>query len=256
MIRASALCVSSLLFAAPAFAQSAADDYYDHARMASAREALSASHGRQTHAAIMAERLEVHSNDSEPVVVWDGQAWVGGDLRKLWFKTEGEYSSELSRFEDAEIQALFSNAISAFWDLQLGVRFDAEPGPSRTHAAIGVQGLAPHWFEIDAALFLSDQGVVSARFEAEYDLRLSNSVLLQPRIELNAAFSDDPDIGLGAGLSTAEVGLRLRYEFTRKIAPYAGLSWGRAFGTTEDFQNGDGAKSSEWSLIAGLRFWF
>ena len=120
----------------------------------------------------------------------------------------------------------------------------------------GVQGLAPYWFEVDAAAFVSDDGDVSARLEAEYELFLTQKLILQPRAELDFAVQDVPELGIGSGLSTAEAGLRLRYEFRREFAPYIGVSWRRAFGETADFTRADGEDVESISFVAGLRLWF
>lgn len=239
-----------------AFAQNAADAYYGRAEMAAARAATRAEHGAQTHFFVLGERLEYHSNSGDPKLVWDGQGWFGGDVHRLWVKTEGEYAFEGDRLEEAEVQLLYSRAISPFWELQAGIRHDTDPDPSRSYAVIGMQGLAPQWFELDGALFLSDEGNVSARIEAEYEFRFTQRLMLQPRIELNAAFSDDRAIGVGSGLSTIESGLRLRYEVVREFAPYVGVSWSRSLGTTKDFQRIAGRDTTEISFVAGLRFWF
>jgi len=240
----------------PALGQNAANDYYDPIAMAKARAALKSGHGSQTNTLVMGERLEYHSNDGDPLIAWEAQAWAGGDIQKLWFKTQGKYEADDGRFEEAEVQALYSRAISPFWNLQTGIRHDIRPDPSRTYAAVGAQGVAPYWFEIDVQLFLSDKGNLSARLEAEYEFRLTQRLLLQPRIELNGAFTDDEGIGIGSGLSTAEAGLRLRYEITREFAPYVGVSWNRAFGETEDFIRAEGEAGDQVSWVAGIRFWF
>lgn len=239
-----------------ALAQNAADAYYDPAEMAKSRAALKAAHGGQVSTLILGERLELHSNDGDPLTVWEAQAWVGGDIQKFWFKTEGEYETKEGQSEHAEVQALYSRAVNPFWDLQVGLRHDIKPDPSRSYAVIGVQGVAPYWFELDAQLFLSDKGDASARLEAEYEVRLTQRWILQPRIELNAAFSDDEDIGVGSGLSTAEAGLRLRYELTREFAPYLGVSWDYAFGNTQNFVRAEGEHSNQFSWVAGIRFWY
>lgn len=246
----------SLALSLPAYGQYAADAFFDPAEMAQARAELKANHGAQTNTLILGERLEAHTNDGKPVVVWEGQGWVGGDINKLWFKSEGEYATDNSKFEDAELQALYSRAISPFWELQVGVRQDIKPTPSRTHAVIGLQGLAPYWFELDGALFVSNKGNVSARLEAEYEFRLTQRLILQPRIELNGAFSEDRDVGVGSGVSSAEAELRLRYEFTRELAPYLGLSWSRSFGETKEYRRLEEEDTNQVSFVAGLRFWF
>lgn len=242
--------------AQPAMAQHAADAYFDPGEMAKVRADLASSHGGQIHTFVTAERLEYQSNDGDSLTVWEGQGWIGGDEQKLWFKTEGEYENDDQRFEEVELQALYSRAVRPFWDLQMGLRHDFKPEPTRTYGVIGAQGLAPYWFELDGQMFLSEKGDFSLRLEAEYDFRLTQRLLLQPRIELNAAFSKDEDIDQGAGLSTADLGLRLRYEIRREFAPYVGVSWSRAFGDTADFVRDDGGSRSQASWIAGVRFWF
>ena len=244
------------LIAPPVLAQNAADAYYDLTEMAKARVALQSSHGSQTNALILAEHLEIHSNDGDPLAVWEAQGWVGGDIQKLWFKTNGEYEPDEGRFEEAEVQGLYSRAVNPFWHLQVGLRHDIKPDPSRTYAVVGVQGVATYWFELDGQVFLSDQGDIFARLEAGYEFRITQRLMLQPQIELNGAFSDDEDISVGRGLSTVEAGLRLRYEFNREFAPYIGVSWRSAFGKTEDFIGVEGEDSDQVSWVAGIRFWF
>ncbi|MEM7277644.1 MAG: copper resistance protein B [Pseudomonadota bacterium] len=248
--------LAALSIATQVSSQTAADQYFDPAAMEASRQALKSSHGAQLHSFFKAERLELQQHDGELDTVWDVQGWYGGDINKFWFKTEGEYSGEESALEEVELQALFSRAISPFWDVQLGLRWDAEPEPSRTYVVLGLQGLAPHWFELDNQLFISEKGDVFVRVEAEYDVRITQRLLLQPRLELTGAFSDDPDIGVGSGFSSAEFGFRLRYEFRRGFAPYLGVNWRRSFGATKDFDRDAGVDSQVASWVAGVRFWF
>jgi hypothetical protein len=178
------LCAIAAPFAA---AQNAADAYYDPQAMAAARAALKEHHGNQVNSLLIAERLEYLAADDEDALVWEAQGWVGTDMDKLWVKTEGEHVDGEGT-EEAELQLLYSRAVSPFWDLQAGARQDLQPSPNRSHLVIGAQGLAPYWFEVDTALFLSDEGKLSARLEAEYELRLTQRLILQPRIELNFDF--------------------------------------------------------------------
>lgn len=248
MIRQISLC-TALLSACPVFAQSAADEFYDEDTMQAARDALRHGHGDAVTWMVLAERLE-YDFDDDDLFVWEAQGWVGGDLNKVWFKTEGERSSD--GLEEFELQALYSRAISPFWNLQAGVRYDFDPDPARAYGVFSLQGLAPHWVELDAALFVSETGDVSARLEAEYDLRIMQRLVLQPRLELNAAFSADEEIGVGSGLSSSEFGLRLRYEFSRQFAPYVGLSWAESHGETSKFTD----EPDRSSIVLGIRFWF
>jgi len=194
-----------------------------------------------------ADRLEYRQDPGK--WLWDVQGWVGRDLHKFWWKTEGDD-------EDAELQMLYSRAITTFFDLQFGLRHDFEPGPQRTFATIGLQGLAPQWFEIDAALFVSDDGKLSARFETEYELLITQRLVLQPRLELEIGASKEPEYSLGSGIRGLDVGLRLRYEFHRKFAPYIGVEWLALYGGTADYANAGGEDSHAISAVAGLRFWF
>lgn len=251
-----AILLMALSFAAVAGAHSTASSNDESDAMAAARAALKKSHGDQMSSLVLGERFELHSDDDDPMAVWEGQGWIGGDVQKLWIKTEGEYETEAGRFEEAELQALYSRAVSPFWDLQVGFRHDVRPGPARTYAVVGAQGLAPYWFELDGALFISEKGDLSARVEAEYELRLTQRLILQPRVELNAALSDDAAVGIGSGLSAVTAGLRLRYEVTRELAPYVGVSWEKPFGKTRGFARADDELDRSFSWVAGVRFWF
>lgn len=235
---------------APALAQEAADELYDQERMAQAREALYESHGSALIGLFLGERLEHQVRDGADRTVWEAQGWLGGDLRKWWVKTEGESVQGAGAFEAFELQSLYSRAITPFWDVQAGLRVDVQPTPLRTYATVGLQGIAPYWFELDAALFLSDQGDLSARLEAEYELRLTQRLLLQPRAELNLALGEDPRLALADGFNEVEVGLRLRYEVRREFAPYLGVVW------AGDVSEADGDEAFRLGLVGGFRFWF
>lgn len=205
---------------------------------------------------LQAERFEYQTNEGDGRIFWDAQGWYGGDRNKLWIKSGGEYALDPDGLEEAEAQALWSRAISPFFDAQAGIRHDFDPGPSRTYGVTGIQGLAPYGFEIDAAAFLSHKGDVSARIEAEYELLLTQRLILQPRAEIELAAQDAPEQGIGAGLARGEAGLRLRYEITREVAPYIGVEWRRSFGETAGFARAAGENAGSAGFIAGLRLWY
>jgi copper resistance protein B len=249
-----------LISLSSAFAQSggwsAAEEYFDPAEMRYAKTAVQRGMGAEPHWFVMGDRLEYQTNDGAPLFLWDAQGWYGGDIDKFWLKTEGEYDFDADAFEEAEVQALWSRAITRYFDFQAGVRHDFDPDPSRNYAVIGVQGLAPYLFELDGAVFISGHGDVSARIEAEYEFLLTQRLILQPRTELNFAVQSAEDRGVGSGLSTAEAGARLRYEIKREFAPYIGVSWSRAVGETAAFIRAGGEDPSSLSFVAGLRFWY
>jgi copper resistance protein B len=221
-----------------------------------ARRDMAAHMGGQTTTMVMVDRLEYLRHDGDTALGWDLDVWHGGDLHKLWLKTEGERLLDPGEFEEAEVQLLYSRAMWPFFDLQAGVRHDFEPGPSRSHLVLGVHGLAPYWFELDAAVFLSDRGDVTSRIEVEYDLLFTQRLILQPRLEVELAAQDVPELGIGSGLGSVDAELRLRYEIRRAFAPYVGVSWQRAFGTTRDLRRLAGADTAATTFVAGVRIWF
>ena len=259
-----ALIVALGVAASPALAQDAdtssppwsqADEYYGADAMAKSRAEVQHEGGGQTNWFVMADRFETQFTDDEEALIFDGQGWYGGDVNKLWIKAEAEYSFEGEELEAAEVQALWSRAISPYFDLQAGVRYDLEP-KGRTHAVIGVQGLAPYWFEVDAAAFVSTQGDVTARIEAEYELLLTQRLVLQPRVEASLSAQDIPALQIGSGLTNVDAGLRLRYEVVREFAPYIGVEWKNAIGDTADLIEASGGDANSTAVLIGVRTWF
>ncbi len=205
---------------------------------------------------VQIDELEYRAQDGDDLVTWQALGRIGTDRHKLALKTEGEFVLDSDKLERAEAQLLYQRPISNFFDAQIGVRHDFKPDPSRSYAVVGMFGLAPQWFEFDASLFASHKGDVSARFEAEYDLLLTQRLVLRPTAEVNAAFSDDKPIGVGAGFNDIELGLRLRYEFVREVAPYVGVNWERKLGKTADLARDAGEDDNVFSVVAGVRVFF
>lgn len=231
-----------------------ADRIFGADRMAAARETLRREHGVMTWATVMVETAEYRPSSKADGYAWEGRISLGGDIDRALLKTEGE--SEGHGLEQAEIQALWSHAIGPYFDLQAGVRQDFEPRPRRTYAVLGVEGLAPYWFDVEAHAFLSDKGDLSARLEGSYDLRLTQRLILEPRAEANLAAQDVRALGVGAGLSDVELGLRLRYAITPEFAPYVGVNWSRKLGDTADFARAAGDDPDDTRVVFGLRAWF
>lgn len=242
--------------AALAGPEHAADTVWDSELMAEKRlEKLIAEHGGFEGYMVLFDRTEYRLVDGKDGYGWDWEGWYGGDYDRLWVKSEGEGTFGES-VEGAEVQALWSHALDPWFNLQTGVRYDIRPQPDRAHLAVGIQGLAPYWFEVDGAVFLSNKGDLTARFEAEYDQRITNELILQPRVEFDLAAQDVPELGIGSGLSSMEMGVRLRYEIERELAPYIGVQYERRFGDTADFTRAAGEEAGGWAFLVGLRSWF
>ena len=233
----------------------AADAIYGPSAMAMGRHHLSLHHGGQNFSMVMLNIAEVKSKNGHDAYAWGGEAWYGGDIHRLVVNTEGEGEFG-GGVESAEVQALYSRAIGPYFDLQAGVRYDFEPDPSRIYATVGFEGLAPGFFDVEGGLFVSDRGELMARLEGYYDQRITQKLILQPRAELYFAAQDSEDIGVGAGLSEAEIGVRLRYDIAREFAPYVGVQYESAFGRTRNFLRDEGEATSGWSFLAGIRAWF
>ncbi|MBD3762303.1 copper resistance protein B [Rhizorhabdus sp.] len=240
--------------APPPAADWAADAIFPAARMKAVRESMIAEHGGASFSQIMFNIAEVAPRRGADRYRWDGEGWFGGDINRLVVKSEGEGGFG-RKLETAEAQILYSRALDAYWNLQAGARQDFGEGPSRSYATIGVEGLAPYWFEVEGALFLSDKGRLFGRIEAYYDQRLTQRLVLQPRIEANLSAQRAPAERLGAGLTDIELGLRLRYEITREFAPYVGVSHERRVGRSARLARAAGDAPRSTAFIAGVRFW-
>lgn len=200
------------------------------------------------------DQLEARLIDGDDAFAWNAHAWYGGDFDKLWVKFHGEDERDADLDWSAEV--LWDHAFHRWWSVQTGVRHDEGAGPSRSWLALGTQGLAPYWFEIEATFYVGDGGRTAFRFETDYELLLTQRLVLQPEVELNAYGESDDARGIGSGLSDAQVGVRLRYEIRREIAPYIGIQWTRSFGRTERIARAEGHDDAEWATVAGLRLWF
>jgi len=224
------------------------------------RSAVFTSHaGHQVHDSaintyFLADKLEWQNADDASTLAWELSGWIGGDIDRLWLRSEGERSN--GKTEDAEVQALWGHAISPWWDVVSGVRQDFKPGAPQTWAAFGLQGMALYNFEAEATAFLGENGQSAVRLEGDYDILLTNRLILQPTAELNVYGKNDPQRGIGSGLANTEAGLRLRYEIRREFAPYIGVTWNRTYGNTADYAREEGEDRSEARLVLGVRMWF
>jgi copper resistance protein B len=232
----------------------AADAIWGADAMAASRAELQQMHGDYPLFWFQADRAEMQVRDGSNGYLWDVQGYYGGTTSRFWFKSEGEGSFG-KRVDDAEFQALYAKAVAPFFDVQAGIRQDVA-GPDTTYAVLGIQGLAPYMFEVDGALFLSHRGDLTARVEAELDQRITQSVILQPRAEINLAAQDVPQLGVGAGIDSLELGVRLRYEITRELAPYIGVEQSWRIGDSADFARASGEDPSVTNFVIGVRFWF
>jgi copper resistance protein B len=204
---------------------------------------------------VLIDRLEWRPGPGVDGYAWEAEGWNGGDIDRLAFKTQGEGSFG-GRVDQIEVQALWSHALDPWFNLQAGVRQDFRPEPRRTYATLGIEGIAPYWFKLQGQLFLSNRGEASARMEANYDQRITQRLIVQPAVELNIAAQDVPELGIGAGFDSIELGLRLRYEILREFAPYVGVNWEKKLGRTADYARAEGEDTDTPRFVTGIRFWF
>lgn len=205
-------------------------------------------------AMVLVDELEWQHASPDDALAWDVSAWIGRDNGRLLFRSEGESAD--GGLQDGRAELLWSKPVAAWWDLLGGIRQDAGTGPGRTYGLIGVRGLAPYRFHIEADLFAGERGQVGARFKSEYDILLTNRLILVPRAELQGFGKDDEATGIGSGLSQLDLGLRLRYEIRREFAPYVGVEWVGKFGDTADFARQADEAVRDTRFVAGVRVWF
>jgi copper resistance protein B len=200
------------------------------------------------------DQLEWRNTDQGAAAAWEAEGWYGGDYNKLWIKTEGEEVGGAT--QAARIEGLWDRVITRWWDLQLGVRQNLGDGPGRTWLAVGFQGLAPYWFDFEATVYVGDAGRTAARVKTEYEILITQRLILQPEVEANLYGRADRAQRIGSGLSDLDAGIRLRYEVRRELAPYVGLAWQHRFGGTADLDRAVGEAPRDVQVIAGIRIWF
>jgi len=216
--------------------------------------------GGNTYTYIAFDELEVATGPEARPIVFDGEAWWGGDFDRLWLKLEGD-AGTAGGAREAEFgaQALYSRAVTPFWNLQGGLRIDhatTGAGATRPRLALGLQGLARYWFEVEAFAFVGEGGDVTGLLEASYDILLGQRLILEPEVEIAVASEAIPEFGLGSGVTEGAFGARLRYEVVREFAPYIGWAWERTFGDTADLTRAAGGDTSEGTFVVGLRWWY
>lgn len=234
---------------------SQADEYWGASDMVGSQSAMLHHHGMSAQTALMVDRLELQNSDDVQAGVWDADIWHGGDLNKLWIKTEGAYDFEHGAVEEAEVQLLWSRAVLPFFDVQTGLRHDFEPS-GRTHAVIGLQGETPYRIKTDGALFLSQDGDLTAGLELEYELALTQRLHLSPRAELSWSAQESRDMELGEGFTHAEFGMRLSYDVIREFSPYVGVEWQGSLGETKDLIRAAGSDADRTVFLIGIKGWY
>lgn len=202
---------------------------------------------------VVFDQLEFQTGPGDDGLSWDTKGWIGGDVNRFWFRTEGETDGD--RPADAQVHLLYGRAIARWWEVVGGVRQDITPGPQRTWAAVGIQGLAPYWFDVEATAYIGASGRTHFRFEAEHEVLLTNRLILQPLLEVEIYGKADRERGIGRGLSSIDAGLRLRYEIRREFAPYIGLHWHEKYFGTADLARAEGHRTGGARLGVGVRIW-
>ena len=209
---------------------------------------------------LLFDLLEYKSAGNDSSLNWDIVGWRGGDIHRVWVKSEGSSEFNSPAKNETDLQLLYGHPISAFFDAQIGARLEeiwgSNQSASRLSAVMGIQGLAIYRFEFEAALFIGEAGHVSGRISANKDFFLAQKTITQFRFETNGAAKRSEKFETGQGINDLSMSLRFRYEIKREIAPYIGVSWTNLFGETADFKKLTGGKSSELNAVAGIRLWY
>ena len=210
----------------------------------------------QWFAHVLFDQLEDRTNGMDHKFRWDGEGWIGTDMNKLWIKSEGAVSN--GSMSDGDQEFLYDRPIPhmRYFDAQVGVREDLDSGPSRTWAAVGIEGLAPYFFEFAPTLYIGKGGDVAGRINASYQLLFTQRLIAEPEVEMNFYSQNDPARNIGSGLSEIDTGIRLRYEFSRKFAPYVGFAYNGAYGDTATYAQQHGESTSNPNFVFGIRAWY
>lgn len=205
---------------------------------------------------VLFDQLEGRTNGPDNEFRWDGEGWVGTDMNKLWFKSEGFL--EHGEATDGDTEALYDRPLPflRYFDAQAGVRYDLDSDPGRTWGAIGIEGLAPHFFEFASTFYFSDRSRFAGKITGSYDLLITQRLIAQPQIEMDFYSKRDPSRGVGSGLSDLDTGLRIRYEISRKLAPYIGIAYTQTFGEAATFTRDEAGIVHDPRFIFGVRVWY
>lgn len=203
---------------------------------------------------LLIDQFEARLGDGPAAFRWSAEGWTGTDSNRLWLKTEGSVRD--GQVEDGRIEALYDRPVTSFWDVQAGVRADLGSRPGRVWAGLGIEGMAPWYAKVSATAYVGEGGRLAGRLTAADELRFTQRLILEPQVEADLYSRDDPGRRTGSGLSSLEAGLRLRYEITRKLAPYVGVTWEGRFGRTADFARADGERADAVRALVGVRTWF
>jgi copper resistance protein B len=191
---------------------------------------------------------------------WDIEGWYGGDYNRLWFKSEGQRDTAFKADYDVDLQLLYGRFLRKYYDLQMGPRLETQTfrgrNVTRGLGAIGIEGIVPYDYTMEATLFIDQNGAVSGRLTLTKDLLLTQRLILQGRFETNIAVQRVEEFTTGSGLNNLEFGARLRYEIRREFAPYIGFSLDRSFGETATLVRQEGGNPSQIRFVVGLRMWF
>ncbi len=217
-------------------------------------------HDSQVNFLVLLDRLEYSDGDGPAAVDWDLVSWIGGDRDRLWIESEGSAATRGGEGEIERLDVLYGRLVSPFWDVQGGVGYQRTwgtgPGADRLMAVLGIQGMAPYAWEVDANFRISEDAHVSADLQATWDLLVTQRLVSQFRIEALYAFQTVESFGVGTGFNSLGLGLRLRYEIRREVAPYLGVTWSRRYGATAGLARRAGEDPVDVGLVAGLRLWF
>ncbi len=200
-------------------------------------------------------QLEGRFLGPQPTFRWDAEAWIGTDRNKLWLKSEGDVAN--GQMSDGDQEFLYDRPFPRmrYFDWQAGLRADLDSDPKRAWAAIGIQGLAPYFFDFEPTFYIRNSGHVAGRIEGSYNLFITQRLIAQPQLEMNLYSKDDPARGIGSGLSDIDTGLRLGYQFSRKFAPYIGYVYSSSFNNTAIYAEQNGEPTHASTFAAGIWLW-
>ena len=203
--------------------------------------------------AVKVDELEGHRQSGGSGLAWHVAVGGGTDLDQVWLETEGERTGGST--DEHEISLYYRRALTPFWNLHAGWRGDRGHGAGRDWLLVGLRGDAPFHIDTGLDLYVGDNDRAALEVELEKVFRVTRRWLFVPGFEATFHSRDDAAAATGSGLSRIEAAVRLGYELTPRLVPYAGLVWEKNQGNTARYLRDEGRRTEAGRIVLGVRFW-
>ena len=170
------------------------------------------------------DRFEYEANTQVQLYKWEMYHWSGTDTDKFYIKSEGDYAISQNIVGTADLQLLYSRAITDYWDIQVGARRGFQPEQAYD-GVISIQGTASQFVEFELESFYNQYGNILGRLTLQREFQFTQYLIATPRLEVDVTKDRIAPRNINPGIYELEAGIRLRYEIVREFAPYIGFDY-------------------------------